>query len=98
MLRSKIFLLTEKQDSIVYGVVSVNLGDAIKNSGLMNNQNFRIFICNKATNNPLGNGILFCVYSGLYWNKHAAFIHVTGNTIKAGTLNLSDLTAIKIDN
>lgn len=70
-------------------VLRTDFGTAIKNSGLLKKDGtptFMIFICNNATNNPLGNGYIFLIHSSGYYLNNPQYLYIASNTMKSGTL------------
>ena len=81
---------------IVFVGNNTNLGDAIGKSGLFDQPSRAcLYVCNGATNNPLGNCYVILIHSNSYWNKHP--IYFVFNYGNSGSLNCEDLTSIKID-
>ena len=75
---------------------NVDFGNAIGKSGLFDvSTRACIYVCNGATNNPLGNNYIMLIHANSYWSKHPAYFVFNSRDI--GTLNCEDLTSIKID-
>lgn len=75
---------------------NVDFGNAIGKSGLLNTSaRACIYVCNGATNNPLGNNYIMLIHANSYWSKHPEYF--VFNSGKTGTLNCEDLTSLKID-
>ena len=87
--------LTASLPTIFVGA-NVDFGNAIGKSGLLNTSaRACIYVCNGATNNPLGNNYIMLIHANSYWNKHPEYF--VFNSGKTGTLNCEDLTSLKID-
>lgn len=89
--------LNSKNVITLYTAFGKDLGEVIRQSGLLNGDRARVFICNKATNNPLGNGVIMLFYSAGYWIKHPNYVHITESRVTAGTLDCSNLSELKKD-
>ena len=87
--------LTASLPTIFVGT-NVDFGNVIGKSGLFNTSTRAcIYVCNGATNNPLGDNYIMLIHAYSYWSKHPEyFVFNSGET---GTLNCEDLTSIKID-
>ena len=87
--------LTASLPTIFVGA-NVDFGNAIGKSGLLNTSaRACIYVCNGATNNPLGNNYIMLIHANSYWIKHPEYF--VFNSGKTGTLNCEDLTSLKID-
>ena len=75
-------------------VDGTDLGTVIEKSGILRGSRFAFFICNAATNNPLGNGYVLLIHSPNYWRYRPQYIRYTATTIEIGVLNCEDLAAI----
>lgn len=81
---------------IVFVGKNTDFGDAIRKSGLFDKSSAAcLYVCNGATNNPLGNCYVILLHAKSYWDKHPVyFVFNSGNS---GSLNCNDLTSLKID-
>lgn len=92
-------MISELNNNITDVIVvnNADFGEAIKNSRLFEKSTgYKFFACNKATNNPLGDGMIILMHSNNFWNKYPTYIFVKSTTIKTGNLNCTDLTKISI--
>ena len=78
-------------------VVNADFGKYIQDSGLFDIPSATcVFICNNATNNPIGNGVVILIHSDSYWDKHPTYIATSGDGVKTGSLDCADITALKL--
>lgn len=87
-----------RQTQITYTVNKEDFGNVIKNSGLLEkNCNFKVFICNDSTNNPIGTtSVILLFHSVFYWEKHPHYICCRDKNISTGVLDCTDVNTLKI--
>lgn len=90
-------LNTLNSDSkLIYFVGSEDFGSKIASSGLLSGVRVKFFICNNATNNPIGSGYIILMHAPNFWKNHPNYICVYNSNIKCGTIDCTDITNLKI--
>ena len=100
MVRKLLFPISSSklnsETEFVYAVNGEDLGSRIVSSGLLSSVKTKFFICNNATNNPLGNGLIILAHSPYFWRDHPTFIHVINSNINVGVVDCTDINNLKI--
>lgn len=100
MVRKLLFpISSSKQNSdskLIYFVDSEDFGSKIASSGLLSGVRVKFFICNNATNNPIGSGYIILMHAPNFWKNHPNYICVYNSNIKCGTIDCTDITNLKI--
>ncbi len=81
---------------LIYFVGSEDFGSKIASSGLLSGVRVKFFICNNATNNPIGSGYIILMHAPNFWKNHPNYICVYNSNIKCGTIDCTDITNLKI--
>lgn len=81
---------------LIYFVDSEDFGSKIASSGLLSGVRVKFFICNNATNNPIGSGYIILMHAPNFWKNHPNYICVYNSNIKCGTIDCTDITNLKI--
>lgn len=84
------------ESNLIYYVSSEDFGSKIASSGLLSGVRVKFFVCNSATNNPLGNGYIILMHAPNFWKNHPSYIYIYNSNIKSGTIDCTDITNLKI--
>lgn len=84
------------ESNLIYYVSSEDFGSKIASSGLLSGVRVKFFVCNSATNNPLGNGYIILMHAPNFWKNHPSYIYFYNSNIKSGTIDCTDIANLKI--
>ena len=84
------------ESNLIYYVSSEDFGSKIASSGLLSGLRVKFFVCNSATNNPLGNGYIILMHAPDFWKNHPSYIYIYHSNIKSGTIDCTDIANLKI--
>ena len=94
--KNTIVLKQNSDSKLIYFVGSEDFGSKIASSGLLSGVRVKFFICNNATNNPIGSGYIILMHAPNFWKNHPNYICVYNSNIKCGTIDCTDITNLKI--
>ena len=84
------------ESNLIYFVGGEDFGSKIASSGLLSGIKVKFFVCNSATNNPIGSGYIILMHAPNFWTNHPDYICIYNSNIKYGTIDCTDITNLKI--
>lgn len=84
------------ESNLIYFVGGEDFGSKIASSGLLSGVRVKFFVCNSATNNPIGNGYIILMHAPNFWRNHPSYICIYNSNIKSGTIDCTDIANLKI--
>lgn len=84
------------ESDLIYFVSGEDFGSKIASSGLLSGVRVKFFVCNNATNNPIGNGYIILMHAPNFWRNHPSYICTYNSNIKSGTIDCTDIANLKI--
>lgn len=84
------------ESDLIYFVSGEDFGSKIASSGLLSGVKVKFFVCNSATNNPIGNGYIILMHAPNFWRNHPSYICTYNSNIKSGTIDCTDIANLKI--
>ena len=84
------------ESDLIYFVSDEDFGSKIASSGLLSGVRVKFFVCNSATNNPIGNGYIILMHAPNFWRNHPSYICTYNSNIKSGTIDCTDIANLKI--
>ena len=84
------------ESNLIDFVSGEDFGSKIASSGLLSGVRVKFFVCNSATNNPIGNGYIILMHAPNFWRNHPSYICTYNSNIKSGTIDCTDITNLKI--